>query len=79
MAELDPNGPRGWFLIPTGQSGNPFSRHYRDLNERWRANELIAVPLDSAAAVSRAVRQLSLTPERSARPDTDLEEEAAGD
>ena len=67
VAELDPDGNRGWFLIPTGQSGNPFSRHYRDLTERWRTGDLVGVPLDSAAAVSRAVRQLSLTPPR--RPD----------
>jgi penicillin amidase len=76
VAELDPEGNRGWFLIPTGQSGNPFSRHYRDLSERWRAGDLVAVPLDSAAAVSRAVRQLSLTPPpRPAPADT----AAAGD
>lgn len=64
VAELSPDGPRGRFLIPTGQSGNPFSRNYRDLNARWQAGELIEVPLDRARFVRRSVRQLRIVPAR---------------
>jgi penicillin amidase len=64
IAELGPEGPVGRFLIPTGQSGNPFSRHYRDLNERWRAGELVEVPLQRARFSSRSVRQIRIVPAR---------------
>jgi len=57
-------GPEAWFLIPTGQSGNPFSRNYRDLNDRWRAGDLIPVPLDRERFVRRAVRQIRIVPAR---------------
>ena len=64
IAEFGPEGPVGRFLIPTGQSGNPFSRHYRDLNERWRAGELVEVPLERARFGRRSVRQFRIVPAR---------------
>ena len=64
VARVGPEGPEAWFLIPTGQSGNPFSRNYRDLNDRWRAGELIPVPLDRERFVRRAVRQIRIVPAR---------------
>ncbi len=45
VAHMDPERPRGYFLLPTGQSGNPFSRHYRDMADRWAEAELIELPL----------------------------------
>ncbi len=36
----------GGFILPTGQSGHPFSPHYRDQTERWRRGELWLLPLD---------------------------------
>ena len=36
----------GGFIIPTGQSGNPLSSHYRDQLERWRQGRLWVVPID---------------------------------
>lgn len=56
---LDPAGPQGWFLVPTGQSGNPFSRHYRDMNDRWRSGPLLRVPLDWPEGVRRPARRIS--------------------
>jgi penicillin amidase len=58
IAELGPDGPTGRFLIPTGQSGNPFSRHYRDLNDRWRSGELVEIPLERERFIRRSVRQI---------------------
>jgi penicillin amidase len=36
----------GGFILPTGQSGNPRSRHYRDQVSRWLRGELWIVPID---------------------------------
>jgi len=36
----------GGFILPTGQSGNPRSRHYRDQTARWVRGELWIVPVD---------------------------------
>jgi penicillin amidase len=38
--------------IATGQSGNPFSRHWSDLNAGWAAGRLEALPA-GAPAVAR--------------------------
>jgi penicillin amidase len=67
IALLNPNGIEGYFLLPTGQSGNPFSRHYRDMNGRWRDGDLIVVPLDRESAARRAVRQFMLAPDKGRR------------
>ena len=65
IAEFGPGrSRRGEFLIPTGQSGNPFSRHYRDLNDRWRAGELVEVPLERERFIRRSVRQIRIVPAR---------------
>jgi penicillin amidase len=64
VVRLDAEGPRARFLIPTGQSGNPFSRNYRDLNDRWRAGELIEVPLERERFARRSVRQIRVAPAR---------------
>jgi len=64
IAELSPEGPVGRFLIPTGQSGNPFSSNYRDLNDRWRDGELVQVPLARERFIRRSVRQIRIVPAR---------------
>ncbi len=38
------------FVIATGQSGNPLSRHYDDLGELWRRGEYIPMTLDPELA-----------------------------
>ncbi|MFC0813372.1 penicillin acylase family protein [Paracoccus panacisoli] len=38
------------FVISTGQSGHPLSRHYDDVAERWRRGEYIAMSLDPTLA-----------------------------
>jgi penicillin amidase len=47
VVEMTPGGPRGQLMLPTGESGNPFSPHYRDMNDAWRGGELTRVSLDA--------------------------------
>jgi penicillin amidase len=62
VADVSPDGIVGRFLVPTGQSGNPLSPHYRDLNPRWRAGQLVEIPLDPESARARSVRTFLLEP-----------------
>lgn len=62
VAVLGPEGNVGYFLLPTGQSGNPFSPHYRDMARRWNDPKLIPVPLERRQAEARAVRRVQLLP-----------------
>ncbi|MCL7967619.1 MAG: penicillin acylase family protein [marine benthic group bacterium] len=62
VAEISPRGIRAGFLIPTGQSGNPMSPHYRDLNARWRSGALVDLPLDEDAAFLRSERTVTFEP-----------------
>lgn len=49
------------FVIATGQSGHPLSRHYDDLSERWRRGEYVTMSLDPtlARAGARGITVLS--------------------
>jgi len=50
------------FVLPGGQSGNPFSEHYRDMLDRWREGRGVRLAW-SEEAVSEATRAtLRLTP-----------------
>jgi penicillin amidase len=51
------------FIIATGQSGHPLSRHYDDLGELWRRGEYIPMSLDPDLARAAAVGISRLTPE----------------
>ncbi len=62
VVRLAPDGPHGFFLLPTGQSGNPMSRHYRDMVDRWPGADLIELPLRSTAPRQGAVSTLRLEP-----------------
>jgi penicillin amidase len=53
----------GGFILPTGQSGLPFSRQYRDQFERWRSGGLWLIPLDREKARARSVYRMTLRPE----------------
>jgi penicillin amidase len=50
----------GGFILPTGQSGHPLSRHYRDQTERWLRGDLWVLPVDGGRVL--AVDTLVLTP-----------------
>jgi penicillin amidase len=52
------------FVLPGGQSGNPYSRHYADQMPLWRRGDALPIPW-SPEAVDRATRHtLVLTPLR---------------
>ena len=50
------------FIISTGQSGHPLSRHYDDLGDLWRRGEYIPMSLDPELARAAAVGITHLTP-----------------
>ncbi|KAF0674737.1 penicillin acylase family protein [Profundibacterium mesophilum] len=55
------------FIISTGQSGHPLSRHYDDLGELWRRGEYIPMSLDPQLARAAAVGVTRLLPRPAAR------------
>ncbi|MEL6551249.1 MAG: penicillin acylase family protein [Pseudomonadota bacterium] len=50
------------FIIATGQSGHPLSRHYDDLGERWRRGEYVPMSLDPALARAANIGITRLVP-----------------
>ncbi len=50
------------FVIATGQSGHPLSRHYDDLAELWRRGEYVRMSLDPALARAAAAGITRLQP-----------------
>ncbi len=50
------------FVIATGQSGHPLSRHYDDLGELWRRGEYIPMTLDPELARAGATGITRLVP-----------------
>jgi penicillin amidase len=58
MTDLD--GAR--IVQTTGQSGNPFDRHYGDLIDEWGSNQTLPLPWDRAKVDAAAVSRLELTP-----------------
>ncbi|MDU8941939.1 penicillin acylase family protein [Ovoidimarina sediminis] len=55
------------FIIATGQSGHPLSRHYDDLGELWRRGEYIPMSLEETLARAAAVGVTRLVPHRGNR------------
>ncbi len=58
LADLD--GAR--LVITTGQSGNPFDRHYGDLIDEWASGQTVPLPFTPDAVAAATVATLSLTP-----------------
>ena len=58
MTDLD--GAR--IVITTGQSGNPFDRHYNDMIDPWRNGETVPLPFTQAAIDEAAAETLVLQP-----------------
>ncbi len=50
------------FIISTGQSGHPLSRHYDDLGQLWRRGEYIPMTLDPDLARAGALGTTTLLP-----------------
>jgi len=58
MSDLD--GARA--IITTGQSGNPFDRHYNDMVGPWLDGETVPLPFSAAAIDAAAAQTLVLQP-----------------
>jgi penicillin G amidase len=50
------------FIISTGESGHPLSRHYDDLSALWRRSEYVPMSLDPSLARAGAVGVTTLLP-----------------
>jgi penicillin amidase len=59
--DLDPAG-HSVFIIPTGESGNPLSRHYDDLMGPWARGETIPMETDPARIQAASGERLTLMP-----------------
>jgi len=55
VAHLDPENPRGYFLLPTGQAGNPLDVHYRDMSAVWSESPLIELSPTGPPLRSRSI------------------------
>lgn len=56
------------FIMATGQSGHPLSRHYDDLSGLWRRGEYLPMSLDEGLARAGALGSTQLTPAGAAAP-----------
>lgn len=63
VVELGNTEASGGFVIPTGQSGMPYSRHYDDQLPMWRNGRLLTLSLDRSAVEVSADHRMRLDPE----------------
>ena len=60
---IDMNDPDGAQIVQTtGQSGNPFDRHYGDLIDEWLTGRTVPLPFTLAAISQSTVETLQLVP-----------------
>ncbi len=62
VARMAPPVPEGYFFLPTGQSGNPLDKHYRDMAARW--DEGFLVGMVPGEALASPENLLTLAPRR---------------
>ena len=60
VARMAPSAPTGYFFLPTGQSGNPLDKHYRDMAARWEEGFLVEIVPGNA--LDSPARTLELSP-----------------
>ncbi|MGH6895165.1 MAG: penicillin acylase family protein [Geminicoccaceae bacterium] len=58
LADLD----RSSFVAATGQSGNPLSRHYRDLTDLWARGHAVPIDRDPQSYRQEGIGELRLRP-----------------
>lgn len=54
---------RSVFIVSTGQSGHPLSRHYDDLAEKWRIGQYIPMRIENDDTRAGSVGTMRLVPE----------------
>jgi penicillin amidase len=52
------------FIHSAGQSGNPLSRHYRDMSERWARGEYVPMLTERARIEALGAQRLVLAPRK---------------
>ncbi len=52
------------FILTTGQSGNFYSKHYKDMTEKWLTGELIKLKTDMETITSSGYDLLKLEPQK---------------
>lgn len=57
VAELGPDGPRAWNVLPGGEVFDPSSPHYADQFELWRRNQAFPLPFTDADVYASASRE----------------------
>jgi len=62
LSDLDKSA----YMISTGQSGNPLSKHYADLSVLWAEGTYIEITTDPDEIEDQAVAALTLSPRKSA-------------
>jgi penicillin amidase len=58
------NWDAGGIVIPSGESGEPGSAHYRDLSPQWISGRLAALPFSERAVRAATRERLVLVPSR---------------
>jgi len=56
---------RSQFIVSTGQSGHPLSRHYDDMSEKWRTGQYVPMLLEADDIQAGSIGTVTLTPHRS--------------
>ena len=51
------------FILPTGESGNFISGHYKDMTKKWLKGEYIHLPLNEEEFIKNAKDELKLIPQ----------------
>lgn len=54
--------PKGWFIYPGGQSGNPGSPYYTNFVESWRHGKYIPITIDTSEVHADGICTLTLQP-----------------
>lgn len=66
VVSLEKTGVKSWATYPGGQSGNPGSKHYADMLERWSSGQYFPMVFmkDPEAAKERTLQSLQFNPQQ---------------
>lgn len=66
VVSLEKTGVKSWATYPGGQSGNPGSKHYADMLERWTSGKYFSMVFmkDPEAAKDRTLQSVQFNPQQ---------------
>jgi penicillin amidase len=66
VVSLEKTGVKSWATYPGGQSGNPGSKHYADMLERWTSGKYFPMVFmkDPEAAKDRTLQSVQFNPQQ---------------